>query len=73
MDWVAGSATKLYRKTRRTTPSPKKKEKGEYYNCGKKGYYAREYRSIKQAEAAKPYKSREPRKKANTVEYGKES
>jgi hypothetical protein len=70
---MAGSATKLYRKTRRTTPFLKKKKKGEYYNCGKKGYYARKYRSIKQAGAAKSNKLREPRKKANTVEYGKES
>jgi hypothetical protein len=70
---VAGSAIKLYRKSRRIIPSPKKKEKGEYYNCGKKGYYAREYYSIKQAGAAKPNKSRESRKKANTVEHGKES
>jgi hypothetical protein len=70
---VAGSAIKLYRKTRRITPSPKKKEKGEYYNCGKRGYYAREYRSTKQAGAAKPNKLREPRKKANIAEYGKES
>jgi hypothetical protein len=73
MDWVAESAIKLYRKSRKTMPSLKKKEKGEYYNCGKKGYYAREYRSIKQTGAAKSNKSREPRKKANTVEYGKES
>jgi hypothetical protein len=73
MDWVAGSATKLYRKSRRTMPSPKKKEKGECYNYGKKGYYAREYRSTKQTGAAKPNKSREPRKKANAVEHGKES
>jgi hypothetical protein len=47
MNWVAGLATKLYRKTRRVTPSPKKKEKGECYNCEKKGHYARECRSIK--------------------------
>jgi hypothetical protein len=70
---MAGSAIKLYRKSRRIMPSLKKKEKGEYYNCGKKRYYARKYRSIKQAEAAKPNKLRKPRKKANTVEHGKES
>jgi hypothetical protein len=70
---VVDSAIKLYRKTRRTISSPKKKEKGECYNYGKKGYYAREYRSIKQAGAAKPNKLREPRKKTNTVEYGKKS
>jgi hypothetical protein len=70
---MAESATKLYRKTRRTTPSLKKKEKGECFNCGKKGYYAREYRSTKQAGATKPNKSREPRKKANIAEYEKES
>jgi hypothetical protein len=73
IDWVAGSVIKLYRKSRRTMPSLKKKEKGECYNCGKKGYYARECRSTKQAGAAKPNKLREPRKKANTVEHGKES
>jgi hypothetical protein len=44
---MAGSAIKLYRKTRRTTPSPKKKEKEEYFNYEKKGYFAREYRLIK--------------------------
>jgi hypothetical protein len=44
---MAGSAIKLYRKTRRIIPSLKKKEKGEYYNYGKKGYYAREYCSTK--------------------------
>jgi hypothetical protein len=70
---MAGSVIKLYRKTRKTISFLKKKEKGEYYNYGKKGYYAREYRSIKQAGAAKPYKSREPKKKANIAEYRKES
>jgi hypothetical protein len=70
---VAESATKLYRKTRRVTPSLRKKEKGEYYNYGKKGHYARECRSTKQAGAAKSNKPREPKKKANTVEYKKES
>jgi hypothetical protein len=73
MDWVAGLIIKLYRKSRRIMSSLKKKEKGECYNYGKKRYYARECRSIKQTEAAKPNKSRESRKKANTVEYGKES
>jgi hypothetical protein len=70
---MVGLVIKLYRKTRRITPSLKKKEKGECFNCEKKEYYAREYRSTKQVGAAKPNKPRELRKKVNIVEYGKES
>jgi hypothetical protein len=73
MDWVAESIIKLYRKTRRIIPSLKKKEKGECYNCDKKGHYAREYRSTKRAGAAKPNRLREPRKRANMAEYGRKS
>jgi hypothetical protein len=51
----------------------KRKEKGEYFNCGKKGHFVREYRLAKQARAVQPSKTREPRKKANAAEYGKTS
>ena len=43
MDQVAESATKLYRKIRKLQITPKK-EKGEYFNYGRKGYFARNYR-----------------------------
>jgi hypothetical protein len=69
MDWIAGSATKQYRKTRKAPGAFKKKIKGNYYNYDRPGHFARDCKS-KSAKAAQSTRSKTPKRQANAAEHG---
>jgi hypothetical protein len=68
MDWVIGSATKQYRKTRKTPGAFKKKTKGNCYNYDKLGYFVRDYK-FRQARAAQSGRVKAPKRQINAAEY----
>jgi hypothetical protein len=69
IDWVAGSVTKQYRKTRKAPGAFKKKIKGNCYNCDKPGHFAKDCKS-RQAKAAQPGRGKAPKRQANAAEHG---
>jgi hypothetical protein len=69
MDWVAGSATKQYRKTRKAAGPFKNKVKGNCYNYDKPGHFVRDCKA-KQAKAAQPDRGKAPKRQVNAAEHG---
>jgi predicted transglutaminase-like protease len=73
---MAGFAIKQYHKDRKRGPKAfngalKKKKTEKYFNCGKEGYFAKEYRSLKTNTAKSKKPRKRPAAKANMAEPSK--